>query len=163
MGVPQLLVRYVVDGGINRQSTVGAVPYVVNGEAVSVPPEMFVLWPAPALELLFQVVTSVNVVAARFLAAVTITVSLVYGLTVSLSWNMVVAAAPAVSAYQPVAVDSVVCVPPVPPVLVVPVNEVPARDLDAAIPETFKVPTLPMNVFQSASLSVPVDDLFMVK
>ena len=65
--------------------------------------------------------TSVNVVDPAFLAAVTMTVSLVYGLTVSLSWNMVVAAAPAVSAYQPVAVDNVVCVPPVPPCLLVPV------------------------------------------
>ena len=50
-----------------------------------------------------------------------------------------------------------------PPVLVVPVYAVPARLLDPAMPVTLKVPTLPMNVFQSASLSVPVDDLFMVK
>jgi hypothetical protein len=87
---------------------VGAVPYDENGEAVSVPPEIFVLCPAPARAELFQVVVKVNTVEPAFLAAVVITVSPVYGLTVSFNWNIVVAAAPAVSAYQPVAVDSVV-------------------------------------------------------
>jgi hypothetical protein len=108
VGVPQLLVRYVVDGGTNRQSTVGAVPYAENGLVVSVPPEMFVLCPAPARAELFQVVTKVIAVAPAFFAAVIMMVSPVYGLTSSFNWNMVVAAAPAVSAYQPVAVDSVV-------------------------------------------------------
>ena len=141
----------------------GAVPYAENGDAVFVPPEMFVLCPAPARAELFQVVVNVNTVEPAFLAAVTITVSPVYGARSSFNWNMVVAAAPAVSAYQPVAVDSVVCVPPVPPVLVVPVYAVPASVLDPAMPVTLIVPTLPINVFQSGSLSTPVDDLFMVK
>ena len=60
----------MVDGGTNRQSTAGAVPYAENGEAVSVPPEMFVLWPAPVRAGLLQVVTKVIAVEPAFLAAV---------------------------------------------------------------------------------------------
>jgi hypothetical protein len=84
------------------------VPYAENGLAVSVPPEMFVLWPAPDREELFQVVTNVTTVDPAFLAAVITTVSPVYGARSSFNWNIVVAAAPAVRANHPVVVDSVV-------------------------------------------------------
>ena len=72
-----------MDGGAYLHITAGAVPNAVNGEVVSVPPEIFVLWPAPDRAELFQVVVSVSTVEAAFLAAVTIMVSPVYGLTSS--------------------------------------------------------------------------------
>jgi hypothetical protein len=53
-------------------------------------------------------VTNVITVDPAFLAAVIITVSPVYTDKSSFNWNIVVAAAPGVNAYQPVAVDSVV-------------------------------------------------------
>jgi hypothetical protein len=71
--------------------------------------------------VLFHVVVNVNVVDPALTAAVVIMVSPVYGETVSAKFNNVVAAPPAVSVYQPVVVAKVVCVPPVPPMRVVPV------------------------------------------
>jgi hypothetical protein len=49
-GVPQLLVRVEL-GGTNLQSTAGAVPNVVYGLAVSVPPEIFVVAPIVAVDV----------------------------------------------------------------------------------------------------------------
>lgn len=48
VGVPQLAVRYVVDGGIYVTKVVGAVPViVVDGDDVAVPPEMVSSEPGP--------------------------------------------------------------------------------------------------------------------
>jgi hypothetical protein len=69
VGVPQLLVRFVVLGGINLQRTAGAVPNAENGEVVSVPPEICVFCPAPDLIALAQVVVKVKVVLAALTAA----------------------------------------------------------------------------------------------
>ena len=114
-GVPQLLVRYVVLGGIYRQSTAGAVPNVVNGLAVPVPPEMLFTCPQPVLAGALQVVTKVSMVDVASTAAVVLIKLEVYKYVASFICIMVVAAAPAVNEYQPVVDASVVCVPPVPP------------------------------------------------
>ena len=101
---------------------VGAVPViVVLGLDVAVPPEMLVLWPAPDLEVLFHVVVKVSTVEPALTAPVVIIVSPVYGATVSAKLSNVVAPAPGESVYHPVVVANVVCVPPVPPIRVVPV------------------------------------------
>ena len=71
VGVPQVLDKNVVLGGINRQSTAGAVPNAVNGLAVSVPPDIFALVPAPELPVLTQVVTKVKAVLPALTAEVT--------------------------------------------------------------------------------------------
>jgi hypothetical protein len=118
-GVPHELVSVEL-GGTNLQSTAGAVPKLVYGLAVSVPPEMLAVSPAPELVVWFQVVTKVNTVEPALTAPVTRIKSPVYGLTVEFNWNSVVAAAPGVSEYQPVVVkfgDGV----PEPPTLVKPV------------------------------------------
>ena len=47
-GVPQELVNVLL-GGMYLQSTAGAVPKAVYGLAVSVPPEMLAVSPAPEL------------------------------------------------------------------------------------------------------------------
>lgn len=113
-------------GGINLQITAGAVPGVpLYGLVVSVPPVMFVLWPAPDRLVLFHVVTNVSVVRPALTAAVTTIVSPVYGELTLFNWNKVVADAPAVNEYHPVVVASVVCVPPVPLRRVVPVYDWP--------------------------------------
>ena len=64
-GVPQLLVKYVVLGGMYVTNVVGAVaaPIEVAGLDTAVPPEMLALVPAPPPEpSLTQVVTKVNTV-----------------------------------------------------------------------------------------------------
>lgn len=97
----------------------GAVPViVVLGLFVAVPPEMLDVVPAPELPSLTQVVTKVNTVVLVAVAVVRIN-SVVYGAVGLLSWKMVVGEP--VRLYQPVVVVRVVCVPPVPPILVVPV------------------------------------------
>ena len=55
-------------------NVVGAVaaPIAVAGLDTAVPPDMLVLWPAPALELLSQVVTKVNTVLDVAVAVVLI-------------------------------------------------------------------------------------------
>jgi hypothetical protein len=114
-GVPHVLVRYVVLGGIYRQSTAGAVPNAVNGLAVPVPPEMLFTCPQPVLAGAFQVVTSVSTVEAALTAAVVLIKLEVYRYVASFICIIVVAAAPGVNEYHPVVDASVVCVPPVPP------------------------------------------------
>ena len=118
-----MLVRYVVEGGIYVHKVVGAVaaPIEVAGLDTPVPPVMFAVVPAPEDPSLTQVVTKVSAVDPAFISTVVLIYSPVYGAVALLSWNIVVAAAPGVRAYQPVDVDNVVCVPPVPPTLVVPV------------------------------------------
>ena len=97
----------------------GAVPViVVLGLFVAVPPEMLDVVPAPELPSLTQVVTKVNTVVLVAVAVVRMN-SVVYGAVGLLSWKMVVGEP--VRLYQPVVVVRVVCVPPVPPILVVPV------------------------------------------
>ena len=76
---------------------------------------IFDVWPPPAST---HVVTNVNTVLDVAVAVVRI-YSPVYGAVELFNWNMVVG--DAVSAYQPVVVAKVVCVPPVPPRRVVPV------------------------------------------
>jgi hypothetical protein len=71
VGVPQLLVRVAVDGGINLHNTAGAVPKLTYGLAVSDPPEILAVDPATAVPLLLHVVTKVNVVRPALTAAVT--------------------------------------------------------------------------------------------
>jgi hypothetical protein len=66
-----VLVRAAVDGGTNLHNTAGAVPKLVYGEAVSVPPEILAVDPTTAVPLLLHVVTKVNVVLAALTAAVT--------------------------------------------------------------------------------------------
>ena len=82
-----------------------------------VPPEMFDDCPLPES---LQVVVKVSTVLPAFLAKVTLTKSEVYGETVLVNWNTVVAAAPAVKLYQPVVVKLGLGVPE-PPDLVNPV------------------------------------------
>lgn len=98
---------------------VGAVaaPIEVAGLVTPVPPEMLVVVPAPPTAGCVQVVTNVNTVADA--AAVVPIVALVYGTLVLFSKN-IVAGVP-VKLYQPVVVANVFCVPPVPPIRVVPV------------------------------------------
>ena len=98
---------------------VGAVPViVVVGLDVGVPPLMSAVVPAPELPSLTQVVTKVNTVLDVAVAVVRI-YSPEYGDTALFNWNIVVG--DPVRLYQPVVVANVVCVPPVPPILVVPV------------------------------------------
>ena len=98
---------------------VGAVPViVVLGLAVAVPPEILAEVPAPELPSLTQVVTRVSTVDDVAVAVVLIN-SPEYGLVELFNWNMV--AGVPVKLYQPVVVAKVVCVPPVPPMRVVPV------------------------------------------
>jgi hypothetical protein len=98
---------------------VGAVPViVVEGLVVAVPPEMLDDLPAPDDPSSFQVVIKVNTVELVAVAVVRIN-SPEYGLVELFNWNMVVG--DAVRLYHPVVVVSVVCVPPDPLSLVVPV------------------------------------------
>ena len=100
-------------------NVVGAVPViVVEGLVVAVPPEMSAVVPAPDDPSLTQVVTKVNTVVDVAVAVVRM-YSPEYGLVALFNWNMVVGVP--VRLYQPVVVVSVVCVPPVPPIRVVPV------------------------------------------
>ena len=66
--MPHELVRVEL-GGTNLQSTAGAVPKAVYGLAVSVPPEMLVVSPAPETAVWFQVVVKVNTVDPALTAA----------------------------------------------------------------------------------------------
>lgn len=91
---------------------------VVLGLEVAVPPDILADVPAPEEPSLTQVVTKVSTVV-EVAAAVVRMYSPEYGLTSSLSWNIVVGVP--VRLYQPVVVASVVWVPPVPPMRVVPV------------------------------------------
>ena len=91
---------------------------VVLGLVVAVPPVIFALVPAPLDPSLTQVVTKVNTVLEVAVAVVRI-YSPEYGEVELFNWNIVVG--DAVRLYQPVVVASVVCVPPVPPIRVVPV------------------------------------------
>jgi hypothetical protein len=156
------LVKKVVLGGINLHNTVGAVPKVENGELVAVPPEICVFCPAPVLAPAFQVVTRVKVVLAALTAAVIVTLSLVYGALVLVSRHIVVAAAPPVRLYHPVVLRLGLGVPE-PPTLVNPVYGVPAMVCAAllTLPLKYSVPMVPMNVFQSGSLSRPVEVLLI--
>ena len=101
-------------------NVVGAVaaPIEVAGLATAVPPEMLAVVPAPELPSLTQVVTNVSTVLEVAVAVVRMN-SPVYGAVELVSWNMVVGET--VKLYHPVVVVNVVCVPPVPPSLVVPV------------------------------------------
>jgi hypothetical protein len=65
----------VVAGGTNLHITAGAVPKLVNGLAVSVPPEILFVCPAPVKLALNQVTTNVSVVDPALTAAVTRTKS----------------------------------------------------------------------------------------
>ena len=97
----------------------GAVPLiVVLGLDVAVPPVMLALVPAPLEPSLTQVVTKVSTVLDVAVAVVLI-YSPEYGEVALFNWNMVVG--DPVKLYQPVVVARVVCVPPVPPIRVVPV------------------------------------------
>ena len=58
-------------GGMYLQSTAGAVPKEVYGLAVSLPPEIFVVSPAPGLAVWFQIVVKVNTVEPALTAALT--------------------------------------------------------------------------------------------
>ena len=119
MGVPQLAVKKVVLGGMYVTRVVGAVPVmVVLGLAVAVPPVMLEVAPETPVPSSDQVVTKVNTVVEVAVAVVRMN-SGVYGDTVLFNWNMVVGEV--VRLYQPVVVAKVVCVPPVPPIRVVPV------------------------------------------
>ena len=98
---------------------VGAVPViVVLGLDVAVPPDMSALVPGPDEPSLTQVVVKVKIVLLVAVAVVRIN-SPEYGDVELLSWNIVVGEP--VRLYQPVVVAKVVCVPPVPPMRVVPV------------------------------------------
>ena len=88
------------------------------GLAVAVPPEISAEVPAPLLPSLTHVVVKVNTVLEVAVAVVLIN-SPEYGLVELFSWNIVVGLP--VRLYQPVVVAKVVCVPPEPPILVVPV------------------------------------------
>ena len=98
VGVPQLADRYVVLGGIKFTKVVGAVaaPIDVAGLDTPVPPEMLAVAPATPVPSSTQVVTKVNTVPPTLSAAVVRMNSVSYGVTVLLSWNMVVAEAPGV-------------------------------------------------------------------
>ena len=98
VGVPQLAVRYVVEGGMYVHKVVGAVPViVVDGLVVSVPPLMLQVVPAAETAGWNQVVTNVSVVLPALTAAVVAIYSPVYGDVALFSWNTVVAAAPGVN------------------------------------------------------------------
>jgi hypothetical protein len=98
---------------------VGAVPViVVLGLEVAVPPSMLAVVPAPDDPSLTQVVTKVNTVLDVAVAVVSI-YSPEYGDTALFNLNIDVGEP--VRLYHPVVVARVVCVPPVPPILVVPV------------------------------------------
>ena len=98
---------------------VGAVPVIaVLGLEVAVPPEISAEVPGPTLPSLTQVVTKVNTVV-DVAAAVVLINSPEYGLTALVNLN--ISTGEPVRLYQPVVVAKVVCVPPVPPSLVVPV------------------------------------------
>ena len=106
-------------GGIYVHRVVGASPViVVLGLLVAEPPEIFDVVPGPDVPSSLQTVTKVNTVVEVAVAWVRIKL-VEYGETASFSWNMVVGVP--VRLYQPVVVASVVCVPPVPPIRVVPV------------------------------------------
>jgi hypothetical protein len=79
---------------------------------------MLALVPAPLDPSLTQVVTKVSTVVDVAVAVVLI-YSPEYGEVALFNWNMVVG--DPVKLYQPVVVARVVCVPPVPPIRVVPV------------------------------------------
>ena len=114
-----MLVRKLVLGGKYVTKVVGASPViVVLGLAVAVPPEMSLVDPTTSVPSSTQVVTKVNTVLDVAVAVVRM-YSGWYGAVTLFNWNMVVGEP--VSAYQPVAVASVVCVPPEPPSRVVPV------------------------------------------
>jgi hypothetical protein len=113
------LVKDAVLGGMYVTKVVGAVPViVVEGLVVAVPPEMSADVPAPDDPSLTQVVTKVNTVELVAVAVVAM-YSPEYGAVALFNWNMV--AGVTVRLYQPVVVANVVCVPPVPPMRVVPV------------------------------------------
>ena len=118
--MPHELVKKLVLGGTYVTNVVGAeaAPMLVAGLATAVPPVMLALVPAPELPSLTQVVTKVKTVLDVAVAVVLI-YSPEYGLTSLVSWNIVVGLV--VKLYQPVVVVKVVCVPPDPPVRVVPV------------------------------------------
>ena len=107
------------------QSVVGAVaaPILVAGLVTAVPPEISDVAPPTLVPSSTQVVTKVRTVL-EVAVAVTRMYSGVYGAVALLSWNMVVGLV--VKLYQPVVVVKAVCVPPVPPIRVVPVYAVPA-------------------------------------
>jgi hypothetical protein len=106
-------------GGIKVHKVVGAVPViVVEGLVVAVPPEILELTPAPDDPSSTQVVTRVNTVPLVAVAVTRIN-SGVYGAVTLFNWNIVVG--DPVRLYQPVVVAKVVCVPPDPPIRVVPV------------------------------------------
>ena len=98
---------------------VGAVaaPILVAGLDTPVPPLMADVVPGPPVPSSTQVVVRVNTVAVA--EALTRMYSGVYGAEALLSWKIVTGVP--VKLYQPVVVARVVCVPPVPPILVVPV------------------------------------------
>jgi hypothetical protein len=79
---------------------------------------MLALVPAPLEPSLVQVVTRVRTVVDVAVAVVLIN-SPEYGETALFNWNIVVGEP--VRLYHPVVVANVVCVPPVPPIRVVPV------------------------------------------
>jgi hypothetical protein len=120
VGVPQAAeVKYVELGGRYVTNVVGAVPViVVLGLEVAVPPEILADVPAPELPSLTQVVTKVSTVLDVAVAVVRM-YSPEYGAVALFNWNIVVGLA--VRLYHPVVVAKVVCVPPLPPILVVPV------------------------------------------
>ena len=95
-----------------------AAPIAVAGLDTAVPPEILALVPAPLDPSLTQVVTKVSTVVDVAVAVVLI-YSPEYGEVALFNWNMVVG--DPVKLYQPVVVARVVCVPPVPPIRVVPV------------------------------------------
>jgi hypothetical protein len=118
VGVPQLLVRNEVLGGRYVTNVVGAVPeIVVLGLPVAVPPDISEVTPGPVLPSSLQTVVSVNTVLDVD-AFVRIN-SGVYGDCELFNWNSVTGVP--VRLYQPVVVANVVCVPPLPPIRVVPV------------------------------------------
>ena len=98
VGVPQLADRYVVLGGIKLTKVVGAVaaPIDVAGLDTPVPPDMLAVAPTAAVPSSTQVVVMVKTALFALSAAVVRMNSVSYGVTVLLSWNMVVAAAPGV-------------------------------------------------------------------
>ena len=69
MGVPQLLVRYVVLGGIRLTKVVGAVapPIAVAGLLTAVPPEISAVVPAPLVPSSLQTVVRVSTVGVVLL------------------------------------------------------------------------------------------------
>ena len=98
---------------------VGAVaaPIEVAGLVTAVPPEILDVAPTTPVPSSDQVVTKVNTVLVA--EAVVRMNSGVYGEVALFNWNMVTGEP--VRAYQPVDVAKVVCVPPDPPIRVVPV------------------------------------------